>query len=50
MTIVIDVSKRIDKVIPLEIFSGIFLDRRKRFYLKQKDGTYMIPESEGGEL
>lgn len=48
MTIVIDVG--VDKVIPLEIFSGQFLKRRKRFYKKFKDGSYMIPETVGGEL
>jgi len=50
MTIVIDAGVGDGKVIPLEVFSGEFLLKKKRFYLKQKDGTYMIPESVGGEL
>lgn len=48
MTIVIDVG--VDKVIPLEIFSGMFLPRKKKFYVKNKSGDYVIPESMGGEL
>jgi len=50
MTIVIDAGVGDGKVIPLEIFSGEFLSRKKKFYLKQKDGTYIIPESKGEEI
>jgi len=28
----------------IEIFSGIRLPRKKRFYVKDKDGYYYIPE------
>lgn len=50
MTIVIDAGQEIGRVVPLEIFSGIFLDRKKRFYVKKKSRHYVIPESVGGEL
>lgn len=48
MTIVIDAGCKIKKVVPLEIFSGIFLPRKKKFYVKDKTGSYFIPESIGG--
>lgn len=50
MTIVIDVGKKINRVIPLEIFSGICLQRKKKFYVKDKSGNYFIPESIGEGL
>lgn len=50
MSIVIDIGKAIGKIIPLEIFSGEVLARKKRFYIKQKSGHYIIPETVGGEL
>jgi len=51
MTIVIDAGKdKIDHVVPLEIFSGQYLPRQKRFYVKLKSGDYVIPETIGGEL
>ena len=50
ITIVIDIGEKVNKIIPLEIFSGVCLPRKKKFYIKQKDGTYIIPESVGGEL
>ena len=50
MTIVIDAGREPGKVIPQEIFSGIFIPRKKRFYIKTKAGHYVIPESIGGGL
>ncbi len=50
MSIVIDIGYGTGKVIPLEIFSGEMIARKKRFYIKQKDGSYVIPETNGGEL
>ena len=50
MTIVIDIGRGTGKVIPLEIFSNEILARKKRFYIKQKNGQYIIPETVGGEL
>lgn len=50
MTIVIDAGKGIGRVVPLEIFSGVYLERKKRFYVKKEDGRYVIPESLGGEI
>ncbi len=43
MTIVINIG--VTKVIPLEIFSNIVLDRKKKFYKKDKQGYYFIPET-----
>ncbi len=50
MTIVIDIGEGTGKVIPLEIFSNVILARKKKFYIKQKNGHYIIPETVGGEL
>lgn len=50
MTIVIDAGKEIGRVVPLEIFSGVFLNKKKRFYVKDESGQYVIPESVGGEI
>lgn len=50
MTIVIDIGQEIKRVVPLEIFSGVVIPRRKRFYVKLKSGDYVIPETVGGEL
>jgi hypothetical protein len=51
MSIVIDAGKeKVDHVIPLEIFSGQYLSRKKRFYVKLKSGHYVIPETVGGEI
>lgn len=50
MTIVIDAGRGIGRVVPLEIFSGIFLNRKKKFYVKRGSGHYVIPESLGGEI
>lgn len=44
MTIVIDIG--FSKRIPLEIFSNIQLERKKKFYKKDKKGYYFIPEVE----
>lgn len=34
---------------PIEIFSGKFIhDRKKRFYVKDKDGFYYVPEATHG--
>ena len=44
MTIVIDAGAGTGKVIPQEIFSGIYLPRKKRFYIKNSGGHYVIPE------
>jgi len=37
---------RVGKDGALEILSGIFISRKKRFYVKDKDGYYYIPEVE----
>ena len=50
MTVVVDAGVKIGRVVPLEIFSGMVLPRKKRFYIKQKSGDYVIPETIGGEL
>ena len=50
MTIVIDAGVKIGRVVPLEIFSGIVLPRKKRFYVKDDAGHYVIPKTIGGEL
>ncbi len=50
MTIVIDAGGKIGRIVPLEIFSGIFLNRKKRFYVKKGSGHYVILESLGGGL
>lgn len=50
MSIVINIGRGTGKIIPLEIFSGEVLARKKRFYIKQKSGYYVIPETVGGEL
>ena len=33
----------------VEVFSDIVLDRKKRFYLKDKEGYYYIPETIKGD-
>lgn len=43
MSIIIDIGK--DLVIPLEIFSNKVIERKKRFYKKDKEGYYYIPET-----
>ncbi len=50
MTVVVDAGANIGRVVPLEIFSGMILPRKKRFYVKLKSGDYVIPETIGGEL
>jgi len=35
--------------IPLEIISGEPINRKRRFYLKDKDGFYYIPETRKGD-
>lgn len=51
MSIVIDAGyDKLDHLMPLEIFSGEYLPRKKKFYVKLKSGHYVIPETEGGEL
>ena len=46
MTIVADIG--VSKTIPLEIFSNICLDhKKKKFYKKDNQGRYFIPETIG---
>ena len=35
----------LSKILPLEIFSGIQLEGKKKFYKKDKDGYYYISET-----
>jgi len=42
MTLVIDIG--LSKRLPLEIFSGKQIERKKKFYKKDKQGYYYIPE------
>lgn len=43
MSIIVDIGA--DMVVPLEIFSNKVIERRKRFYKKDKRGYYYIPET-----
>ncbi len=43
MTIIVDIG--ISKVMPLEIFSNMMIERKKKFYKKDKQGHYYIPET-----
>lgn len=43
MSIIIDIGK--DLVIPLEIFSNKVIERKKKFYKKDKQGYYYVPET-----
>ncbi len=47
MTIVVDIGWTITnpKTIPLEIFSNAMIERKKKFYKKDKQGYYFIPEA-----
>ena len=45
MTIVVDIG--ILKPLPLEIFSNLMIERKKKFYKRDKDGYYYIPETVG---
>ena len=49
MSIVVDMGKG-KEVVPLEIFSNVMIPRKKRFYVKDEKGRYVIPETLGGEL
>lgn len=44
MTIIINISVNDHEVIPLEIFSNKIIERKKKFYKKDKAGYYYIPE------
>ena len=43
MTIVVDIG--LSKRVPFEIFSGEYLPRQRKFYKKDKQGYYYIPET-----
>lgn len=43
MTIVVDIG--VSEVMPLEIFSNKMIPRKKKFYKKDKQGYYYIPET-----
>jgi len=42
MTIIVDIG--VEKVMPLEIFSNIMIERKKKFYKKDDQGFHYIPE------
>ncbi len=42
MSIIINIG--LSKTLPLEIFSGIQLEGKKKFYKRDKKGIYYIPE------
>lgn len=42
-TIVVDIG--ITEVMPLEIFSNVMIERKKKYYKKDKQGYYFIPET-----
>lgn len=42
MSIVVDIG--IIGLLPLEIFSNTMMERKKKFYKKDKQGYYFIPE------
>ena len=42
MSIIVNIG--VDKIIPLEIFSNKVIERKKKFYKKDKEGYYYIPE------
>lgn len=44
MTLVVDIGEDIGRVVPIEIFSGKVLLRKKKFYKKDSKGRYYIPE------
>ena len=43
MTVIVDIG--FSKTLPLEIFSGLQIERKKRFYKKDSQGFYFIPET-----
>ncbi|KKN40561.1 hypothetical protein LCGC14_0731970 [marine sediment metagenome] len=43
MTIIVDIG--ISKLMPLEIFSNVMIERKKKYYKKDKQGYYYIPET-----
>lgn len=48
-TIVIAVNQQTFPLIPMDMFSGKIIPRTRRFYKRDKDGYYFIPEIERGD-
>lgn len=42
MSIIVDIG--LNRVVPVEIFSGLHIPRKKKFYKRDKQGHYYIPE------